>query len=206
MHTVAVQKTNWTKCCICQQDTKEKLIQPSLFNREQDRAGYDNIARNNTKLERASSTAADDTEDEIRVNRPRTPQPSPAVGFICERVSPTTALREAMTMKVNDRLNECAGELSDEKLIAKLRAGDAVAQEFKYHPACLVGMYNREQALFNTLKYDQNPESSVNHNLYPSAFSEFAIYMDMKTTSEGTDTVKFKLADLVPLNDISNLV
>jgi len=43
---MAVQKTNWTKCCICQQDTKEKLIQPNLFNREQDRAGYGNIARN----------------------------------------------------------------------------------------------------------------------------------------------------------------
>lgn len=42
----AVHKTNWDKCCICQQDTKEKLIQPSLFNREQDRAGYGNIARN----------------------------------------------------------------------------------------------------------------------------------------------------------------
>lgn len=246
---MAVQKTNWAKCCICQQDTKEKLIQPSLFNREQDRAGYGNIARNvplfyeinalpillnptrlddgdgiestltknrakyhqsckllfnNTKLERAqkraSSTAADDTEEEIRVKRPRTPQPSQAVCFICERGSPTTALREAMTMKVNDRLNECAKNLSDEKLLAKLSAGDAVAQEFKYHPACLVGLYNRERALLNTLKYDQNPESSANQNLYPFAFSELVIYiMDMKTASDGTDTVIFKLADLVSL-------
>ena len=87
---------------------------------------------NNTKLERvkkgASSTAADDTKEEIRVKS------------VCERESPTTALREVMTRKVNDRLNECARNLSDEKILARLSAGDAGAQEFKYHPACLVGL------------------------------------------------------------------
>jgi len=45
-------------------------------------------------------------------------------------------------LNVNDMLNECAKNLSDEKLLAKLSAGDAVVQEFKYHPACLVGLYN----------------------------------------------------------------
>ena len=43
---ITVQKTNWDRCFICQQVTKEKLIQPSLFNREHDRTGYDTIARN----------------------------------------------------------------------------------------------------------------------------------------------------------------
>ena len=57
-------------------------------------------------------------------------------------------------MKVNDRLNECARNLGDENLLAKLSASDSVAQEFKYHPVCLVGLYNRERALLNTLKYD----------------------------------------------------
>ena len=79
-----------------------------------------------------------------------------------------------MTMKVNDRLNECARNLSDEKLLAKLSARDAVAQEFKYHPAYLVGLYNRERALLNTLKYDQNHESSANQNLYPFVFQNLS--------------------------------
>ena len=57
-------------------------------------------------------------------------------------------------MKVNDRLNECARNLGDENLLAKLSASDSFAQEFKYHPVCLVGLYNRERALLNTLKYD----------------------------------------------------
>ena len=35
---ITVEKTNWDRCLICQQVTKEKLIQPS--------AGYVTIARN----------------------------------------------------------------------------------------------------------------------------------------------------------------
>ena len=42
---ITVEKTNWDRCFICQQVTKEKLIQPSLFNREHDRTGYDTIAK-----------------------------------------------------------------------------------------------------------------------------------------------------------------
>ena len=42
---ITVEKTNWDRCFICQQVTKEKLIQPSLF-REHTPTGYDTIARN----------------------------------------------------------------------------------------------------------------------------------------------------------------
>ena len=95
-------------------------------------------------------------------------------------------------------LDEYARNLSDKKLLTKLSARDAVAQEFKYPPSCLVGLYYREQTLLNTLKYDQNPESSANQTLYPFAFSNIVIYiMDIKSTSEGLDTVIFKLTDLV---------
>jgi len=49
MDTQAKSKpqTNWTKCCLCQNDTEEKLMSPlSSFQREQDYAGYTNIANN----------------------------------------------------------------------------------------------------------------------------------------------------------------
>lgn len=42
----AVEKTNWDRCFLCQQVTKEKLIQPSLFNREHNHTGYATLARN----------------------------------------------------------------------------------------------------------------------------------------------------------------
>ena len=159
---ITVEQTNWDRCFICQQVTKEKLIQPSLFSREHDRTGYDTIARNvplfhkinalpilfsptwldegdgiestltrhrakynsscklkfnNTELERAqkrASTAAEDTKDtkDIHVKRPRRSQPSKALCFICEDESATSPLHDAMTMKLKERVNECARNLS----------------------------------------------------------------------------------------------
>ena len=121
---------------------------------------------NNTKLERAqkrASTAAEDTEDTkgIHVKRLRRSQQSKALCFICEDESATSPLRDAMTMKLNERVNECARNLSDEKLLAKLIAGDVVAQEFKYHSACLVGLYNRERDHLPQRQYDLIPPTQA---------------------------------------------
>ena len=63
-----------------------------------------------------------------------------------------------MTMKLNERVDECARYLIDMKLLAKLVVGDVVAQEFKYHPACLVGLYNRERLV--SLYFFQNLSST----------------------------------------------
>ena len=43
-----------------------------------------------------------------------------------------------MTMQLTERLNQCALTLNDGRLLALLSAGDAVAQDPKYHPGCLV--------------------------------------------------------------------
>jgi len=59
--------------------------------------------------------------------------------FVCETKG--GELREAMTMNVNKRINECARTLNDGKILAKLSGGDVVALELKYHPACLVALY-----------------------------------------------------------------
>ena len=55
-------------------------------------------------------------------------------------------VREAMTMQLNDRLTQSAQHLQDEKLLAKLIVGDAVAQELKYHAGCLTALYSREKS------------------------------------------------------------
>jgi hypothetical protein len=47
-----------------------------------------------------------------------------------------------MTMQLNDKFNPCAQNLQDEKLLAKLSIGDAVAQELKYHAGCLTVLCN----------------------------------------------------------------
>lgn len=102
-------------------------------------------------------------------------------------------------MKLNERVNECVRNLSSMKLLAKFIVGDVVSQEFKYHPACLVGLYNRERDHLNAIKQEQSLKSSA-FEWYPSICSELVSYItDMKTTSEGTDAVIFKLTDLASL-------
>ena len=48
--------------------------------------------------------------------------------FLCDKHSPMSNLRETMAMKLGQRLQDCAGTLQDEQLLAKLSAGDVIAQ------------------------------------------------------------------------------
>jgi hypothetical protein len=110
---------------------------------------------NNTKLQRAekraaATSAADQGESgsyhESRSKRSRAATMGISQCFLCDSNAPEGTLRQAMTMQLNERLNRCAKRLNDGKLLAILSAGDIVSQELKYHPACLVALYNRERA------------------------------------------------------------
>uniref|UniRef100_UPI00358DDC4D uncharacterized protein n=1 Tax=Myxine glutinosa TaxID=7769 RepID=UPI00358DDC4D len=59
------------------------------------------------------------------------------VCFLCEDVSTSEPLREASTFRLDSRVRRCALDLQDERLLAKLSAGDMVAQDAKYHPRWL---------------------------------------------------------------------
>ena len=104
---------------------------------------------NNTKLQTArkrSSSSAGMAAEEIVSGK--VPQRASKSGdkqecFLCESEIKGGYVREAMTMKLTQRLDEYAGILGDGKLLAKLSAGDAVAQDFIYHSQCLAKLYNR---------------------------------------------------------------
>ena len=101
-----------------------------------------------------------------------------------------------MTMKVDKRINECARTLNDGRLLGKLRAGDAVAQELKYHPACLTALYNRERA-YKRDTYMKH-ESLCTKDAYPIAFSELVTYTnEAKSACVDNEPLVFKLTDLV---------
>ena len=120
---------------------------------------------------------------------------------MCEEETETSTLRQVMTMQLNERLNECARTLNDGMLLAKLSAGDAVALELKYHPACLVAVavYKRERAHHHLIKQEQSCKKP-GKELYPIAFSELIIYItDTRAATEGTDPVIFRLVDLATL-------
>jgi len=107
---------------------------------------------------------------------------------LCEKEGNT--LRKAMTLKLNEKINECAKTLNNGKLLAKLSAGDVIAQELKYNPECLVALYNRERAFLNAQKQEKAEET-------PMAFSELVTYItDTKNASEGSDPPVFRLGDL----------
>ncbi|CAC5368907.1 unnamed protein product [Mytilus coruscus] len=127
-------------------------------------AKYHNLCRikfNNTKLERAQkrhmSQMPSGSSSEFKspkrlrcTQRSKDQQPDPVEDvhkcFICDIESPLFSLREAMTMKLNQRLVDCATPLQDKQLLAKLSSGDVIAQEMKYPPSCLAAVYNKERA------------------------------------------------------------
>jgi len=66
-----------------------------------------------------------------------------------KRTSIENQLRQAMTIQLDKRLNECARNLNDGKLLAILSGSD-VAQELKYHYSCLTALYHKKMAHFST--------------------------------------------------------
>jgi hypothetical protein len=51
-----------------------------------------------------------------------------------------------VTKQLDKRLNECARNLNNGKLLAVLSGGDVVAQELKYHYSYLTALYHKERA------------------------------------------------------------
>ena len=52
-------------------------------------------------------------------------------------------LYKVTLMCVDARVYECAHVLQDQKILAKLSAGDLVEQDGQYYSECLVEFYNR---------------------------------------------------------------
>lgn len=153
---------------------------------------------NNTKLERAkkrASTEESTTDERVCKMRRASHEIGRSECFLCEKEAPPSALRQAMTMQLNARLNECARTLNDGRLLAKLSAGDAVAQELKYHPSCLTALYNRVRASNLAAEKQQTSEEK---DAYPLAFSELVTYItETKASSKGPAV--FRLAEMTSL-------
>ncbi|CAG2225133.1 unnamed protein product [Mytilus edulis] len=108
-----------------------------------------NLKLNRTKLNRAEKRTSHERID----NKATTSKKSrhsfsvqstsnPSVCFFCNE-NGQEALHESSTFRKDTRVRECAVKLNDTLLLAKLSAGDLIAQEAKYHSKCLVSLYNR---------------------------------------------------------------
>ena len=123
---------------------------------------------------------------------------SKSLCFFCGQDSSKEQLHEASTIgddSVDDHVRKCAAQLGDKQLLAKLSAGDLVAQEAKYHCKCLVSLYNR--ARYTTSDQKDVPMKHIGHGI---ALAELVLYINDSRTSEDIATV-FKLSDLAHLYD-----
>ena len=104
---------------------------------------------NKTKLQRAEKRKMPDEHD---------PEPKPRkftrlsrehehhlteTCFFCGKFAAGGALHNASTFDIDIHVRQCALKLQDKPLLAKLSAGDLIAQEAKYHPQCLTSLYNK---------------------------------------------------------------
>ncbi|VDI22023.1 Hypothetical predicted protein [Mytilus galloprovincialis] len=100
-----------------------------------------------------------------------------------------------MTMKLNDRLKSCAETLQDKQLLAKLSTGDVIAQDLKYHPACLVALYNKERAMKKRTEEQAQIDTDAEKEAGDVALAELVNYVfETQRNSDGANA--FRLADL----------
>ncbi|CAC5423155.1 unnamed protein product [Mytilus coruscus] len=235
-------ETDWSKCCLCQEDTVETLkltadgykmlatnipkflemnslpipldvrrfnngsgIESTLTTNEAKYNPSCRIKFNNTKLKRAEqryeSTKSIKSEPcslkfiRRSIDHSDTKLKQDIVKcFLCDKEAPPSSLRKAMKMKLNDRLKSCAETLQDKQLLAKLSIGDVIAQDLKYHPACLVALYNKERAVkkkTEQAQIDTNAEKEAGD----VALAELVNYVfETQRNSDGANA--FRLADL----------
>ena len=241
-------KTDWIKCCLCQEDTNEVLKAtddgytmlarnipkfqemnslpiPLDIRRIDDGEGIEatlklhdakyhpscRIKFNNTKLKRATEKY-ESTKHPIAlcgspkfIRRPSDESGAPRNEIIvkcvlCEEEAQESSLRKAMTLNLNERLKSCAETLQDRPLLVKLSVGDVIAQDMKYHPACLASLYNRERAVKSKqtaqCKSEMEGEKECDH----IALVELVTYI-FETQRNGEGASAFRLADLANMYD-----
>ncbi|KAK0055622.1 hypothetical protein Bpfe_014897 [Biomphalaria pfeifferi] len=169
------QPTKWDMCALCQKNTKEKLQCPANARQTNQGSTYVTLAKNLTKFGECGAlspdilTRLDDGDGK----------------------APAKDLRHASTFKVDERIRNCALILQESHLLAKLSRGDVIAQELKYHPACLTSLYRKAQPKVDCTdqRSDQIRKALV--------FAELTEYIEeVKHSSTGHNLKVLKLADL----------
>lgn len=101
-------------------------------------------------------------------------------------------LQRASTFNIDTHVRQCAIDLQDTALLAKVAVGDMISIEAQYHNKCLVALYNRHRSYTRT-QTSSHPEESI-HGI---VFAELVAYIE--ETKSSRDIPVFKLADLSKL-------
>ena len=149
---------------------------------------------NNTKLQRAekrhaTNVAGSPAKKKFTRQSTQHQTASKEICFFCEGEK-SGPLHEASTFDLNKKVRKCALDIQDQKLLAKLSAGDLIAQEAKYHLKCLMELYHKAQALES-----KDTQSRTDMFSKGIALAELLAYIEQARMDEAVAPV-FKLADL----------
>ena len=151
---------------------------------------------NNTKLKRAQKRQAKSTEVAENIPSKRTRKSlecsvSKSTCFFCDKLASDEPLHNVTTFSLDNRVRQIAMDLQDQKLLAKLSAGDMVAQEAKYHKSCLTSLNN--QARSKASKEAKGEDNkSVAHGI---VLAELVSYIE-ESRGENDGVLVFKMKDL----------
>ncbi|KAK3926446.1 BRISC and BRCA1-A complex member 2, partial [Frankliniella fusca] len=112
--------------------------------------------------------------------------------FLCGRPGErNNPLHLCQTKEVEERIIKCANDLGNSELLSQIFTyGDLIAEEAKYHTACLVKLYNSARRVYCSTKEDMDEMLCES-----MAFADLISYLSMKLI-ESVQTV-FVVADLV---------
>ncbi|CAH0381202.1 unnamed protein product [Bemisia tabaci] len=113
--------------------------------------------------------------------------------LFCEKEDGT--LHAIETKELSDKIKLFAEILQDQKILAKISEGDAIAIEAKYHLECLARFYNRKRSADRQENRHDSEDDS-----FAIAFAELTSYVqDLILEQESTTIPVFNLKKLVTL-------
>ena len=112
--------------------------------------------------------------------------------FFCEKGGIDGNLTKAQTLSLDKRVRDAAIQLQDEKLLAKLSAGDMIAIEAVYHKTCLATLYNRLRDFNNKSDSKEESEHSIMEGVVLAEIIEYL-----------RDTRKY--SDIIPVLKLSDI-
>lgn len=149
-------------------------------------------AKKRKQVEEHETTSPVKTRSNLRCSSAAVPEKE-EICFFCEKASSQEPLHSASTKNIDVTVRECATELRDTKLLAKLAAGDMVAVDAVYHLSCLTDLRNRFKC-HQQKKLKDDPYAS----LEAIVFGELVAYIEEAHQNESIIPV-FKLSELVKL-------
>ena len=100
--------------------------------------------------------------------------------LLCDQPTGSEVLHETATKQLEKKVSDCACELQDTALLAKLAAGDMIAIESKYHNRCLCALFNR--ARLAPLMHNDGVEACMPG----TAFAELVVFLENASSDENS--------------------